>query len=302
MLHSRESFASAERRRRPGKSFPRNGAAPFALAAFALLCIYLSFAHARPTVGRRMKSGSASSPPSVVSFFALDETHVWISAVKPSEPFLVRSRDSGTSWERIPVPDTIYRLFFLNPDQGWAIYGSARAVTGLDQPNIELGLAGTRDGGRSWTHLSTLCVSTRENGILLASIGFADPLHGLIVGHQNEGRGAAMYETHDGGLSIKENREVTKHFGELFQVRSDGTGGLLVVGNDAVLRKKSARSHWETLLSPQSLSEEFGGVVLSAGSVPSAGHILLVGGGSAGHVLSSADSGKPGKFLKQARR
>ena len=240
------------------------------------------------------------SSATVTHLCVLDTSHTWLSVFAPAKSYLLRLGGSDGTWQRIPVPHAIGDFFFLNPDQGWAILADPRHAEEQAEPDLSFVLAGTEDGGSSWTRLSKVCTSNRKNSIVLTSLAFADSLNGVIVGAGSAGV-PLLFETHDGGHTIRMNRELGAIQGQGLSQVLLTSGGFLVVGNYTVLAKEAGATHWKRLLSKRDISQQFGAIMLTAGAVLSPGSFLLVGGGSKGVVLSSVDSGRTWKAVLETK-
>jgi photosystem II stability/assembly factor-like uncharacterized protein len=113
-----------------------------------------------------------------------------------SEGFMARTRDGGHTWTRIETPtkeDTLTSVFFINEQAGWAV--------GYDNTILY-----TKDGGTTWKKAVT--PSLLKDPVPLASVSFADSLHGWAVGGLSNPTSSSpstpsniILATDDGGLS-----------------------------------------------------------------------------------------------------
>lgn len=173
-----------------------------------------------------------------VSFFALNEEHVWLVGEKS----LWFSAESGFSWEKLALPKSsrngpAQRVYFLDARNGWA-FGPGKTFHR------------TADGGKSWKPVAECAgLELREENTVWTSMTFLDARHGLIAGFSdprlNEGDGLADWmlperalrrrpvpittaagETRDGGATWKFN--VTSAFGRAVRLRSRGNLGIAI--------------------------------------------------------------------------
>jgi photosystem II stability/assembly factor-like uncharacterized protein len=133
-----------------------------------------------------------------------------IHGTRRDEPFSVVTSDAGEHWEPFPLKETPISLFFLNENQGWLVTAkglwqtstSGTVWTKLPKVGAEItrvyfldeqhgwaigpkkNALETRDGGKSWIHLSAATPQFGEDPDYSAYtwITFASPQRGFITG------------------------------------------------------------------------------------------------------------------------
>lgn len=97
-----------------------------------------------------------------------------------------RTTNGGTSWEMLPSPRIIRKLFFLSSTKGWYVSDAnwPSAVGGIDS------LFGTTDGGLTWEYIA------QTPGPEIDEIGFMSEGEGWANGAQT------IYHTTDGGKTF----------------------------------------------------------------------------------------------------
>ena len=103
-----------------------------------------------------------------VSLFFLNENLGWLVTTKG----LWQTVEAGRSWMKLPkIPGDIYRVHFVDPQNGWAIGAKKTALE-------------THDGGQTWSPMSAAAADYGEdiNYSAYTWITFATPRMGLITG------------------------------------------------------------------------------------------------------------------------
>lgn len=173
-----------------------------------------------------------------VSFFALNERHVWLVGEKS----LWFSSESGFAWEKLALPKSsrgrpAQRVHFLDTRNGWA-YGPGKTFHR------------TLDGGATWKPVAECAaLQLKEENTVWTSMTFLDAQNGLIAGYNDPRMSeeaplpewmlpervqrrrpvpvtTAAGETRDGGETWKFS--VTSAFGRNVCLRSRGDRGIAI--------------------------------------------------------------------------
>jgi photosystem II stability/assembly factor-like uncharacterized protein len=129
----------------------------------------------------------------ITNIFFLDNQKGWLTG---DRGFLAQTTDGGLTWSKTTTPTSadLTDIFFISEKMGWAV-GSRSTILY------------TRDGGSTWTSAS---VSGLFGSPPLASVSFADELHGWVVGGHGEefsvvptSGSNVILSTVDGGLTWK---------------------------------------------------------------------------------------------------
>ena len=125
-------------------------------------------------------------------FFSLDGEHIWAALHNErQEQFVFRSRDGGANWTATKVPSRIWGMFFVSPDEGWAISEEGKEKT------LKVWCVHTLDGGRTWQRAGKLPATWEIYGPV-----FDTASHGWIVGSDHSGHeyaSAFVLESNDAG-------------------------------------------------------------------------------------------------------
>lgn len=105
----------------------------------------------------------------ITDVFFISDHEGWIVG---DEGFIARTNDGGRTWVTVSIQTKadFTSIFFLNAQLGW--------VTGLNSTILY-----TRDGGRTWQRSS---IANLKGSPPLASVSFADSLHGYAVGGNSD--------------------------------------------------------------------------------------------------------------------
>ncbi len=123
----------------------------------------------------------------MVDLFSLDHQNLWALVYNERrQEYLFRSTDGGTLWTAVSAPFPLYKVFFVNPTDGWGIASEG------SEPSFFCVF--TSDSGRTWKRLATLTQRTE----VPTAIAFDTSNHGWVVG-QGEAGMAFVLETNDGG-------------------------------------------------------------------------------------------------------
>lgn len=125
----------------------------------------------------------------MADFFSLDRQHAWALIYnKNDKEFLFRTTDGGANWTGSAVPFSLWRVFFADTNEGWAI---ASEGDGQSVPTFCLH---TSDSGRTWNRLGAVA----DHDERPRDIAFDSKEHGWVVGEGYAGT-AFVLETKDGG-------------------------------------------------------------------------------------------------------
>ncbi len=185
------------------------------------------------------ETATVTAPASLGSqITATDARTIWAGAQGEAgpvdHPILDVSRDGGLSWSRVPLPGLIDRWGGTsNVPLGPPVFLDAQtgffALTPAEFPSGETLIFGTRDGGRSWSRLSTLPAA------LGVPIAFADARHWLAA---EQGLPEVIDATDDGGKSWHAIPTTGLSAGGLEQLAmldpAHGFGVLLTQGNSGM--------------------------------------------------------------------
>lgn len=139
---------------------------------------------------------------------------------------ILLSDDSGTSWTQVAAPTraTLTGVFFLNPQQGWAV--------GHDQVILK-----SDDGGSSWTKV----YQDIEADSPLFDIYFLNSSHGYAIGAYGQ-----FLETFDGGNSWK-GRWISEDDFHLNQIAPLGEQLFIAAEAGFIYRSGDKGATWEVL-------------------------------------------------------
>lgn len=126
---------------------------------------------------------------SITNIFFVNNQKGWVTG---DRGFIARTTDGGLTWSKEPAPTSadLTCIFFINEQTGWAVgWGST--------------ILYTRDGGSTWKNGSVSGLFRRPP---LASVSFADELHGWAVGGYEQPASVSLFgpsnvilSTSDGG-------------------------------------------------------------------------------------------------------
>lgn len=123
------------------------------------------------------------------NIFFISDQKGWLTGERG---LIARTTDGGLTWSKEPAPTSadLTSIFFINEQTGW--------VAGVGSTILY-----TRDGGLTWKNGS---VSGLIGAPPLASVSFADELHGWAVGGHGQGASVSLFtpsnvilSTSDGG-------------------------------------------------------------------------------------------------------
>ena len=129
--------------------------------------------------------------PSKASFrglSAVDENIVWVSG---TDGTVLRSTDSGKTWDTLKVPkaeDLDFRGIRAFDDKTAVLMSSGPAEKGQAR------IYRTTDGGKDWK----LVLEEKSKGAFFDAVAFLDPMHGILLGDPVDGH-FMVYTTENGG-------------------------------------------------------------------------------------------------------
>lgn len=161
---------------------------------------------------------------------------VWVGGGLPwgeRRPFVLRTEDGGTTWQRaeIPARGRVLDVAFVDADSGWAVVED----WGADGDSAAGSVYSTSDGGRSWVRMLTV-------PSVLTTIAMNGSGHGYVFGAS----GAAL-ETADGWRnwsSIASDTDSLLQDCSLPLLGQSSNGGLMgwIVGDDGAVLELTAPS------------------------------------------------------------
>lgn len=200
---------------------------------------------------------SAGDAPPAARGLLLDAARAGNAVIAVGERgTILRSADSGHSWENIPSPTgvTLTAIAFAGEERGWAV--------GHDGVILH-----TRDGGLSWSQQYS------DNAISFLDIAATDIRHATAVGAFG-----AYFTTDDGGATWKQQRLLEEDL-HLNRISLDPDGTAFVAGERGTLLH---RLHGDDAFAP--IPTNYDGSFF--GVLPLAGKALLAYG-LRGHIYRS---------------
>ena len=198
-----------------------------------------------------------------VSF--LDSSNGWIISSGRDSAFVLRSTDSGRTWKWSSIPNTTFKVRFVNPRTGWAVGANGsilRSIDGgatwrvqqsgtdetlydvfaVDQNHAwAVGRNGivlkTENGGETWTSRKL------EFDVALTSVYFVNEKKGWATGY------GVILSSEDGGAtwSSRYNGDWKQLGGSVFA--NDKTGWV-TTGSPTILHTRNAGKSWGELQLP----------------------------------------------------
>jgi photosystem II stability/assembly factor-like uncharacterized protein len=264
-----------------------------ACSTLVTICLYLVIAAytITPCNGQELNIDTFSNSISsheITDLFFLDATHGWMAVADHNlnQNYILQSKNRGASWRRFNCPLGVKKLFFVSPDQGWALQWVVDAT--LHRTSIHL--LGTRDGGQHWTELaqSPVVDSTEQTNEYVTAMAFMDKFNGWIVGAGPDQTGLIL-QTNDGGKTLQRiNRPLSNCFG----VAAHPNAGVLVFGVGYLIRSIDKGKHWESPVDLGKLGVKPIGFLMSSAKFMHDGRGWLAGQAGRGAILTTQDFGQ----------
>jgi photosystem II stability/assembly factor-like uncharacterized protein len=247
------------------------------------LCLFVVLAVAAPSGAQNY---SYAERP-VEDVFFLDSSHGWIVVRDPDEHYLLRTSDGGSNWSQFEVPKGIFKIYFLDPQIGWAL-----ALESSGSESAKTYLFRTQNGGKTWKRSPdkafALCVM--PDCSLAVELAFTDEQHGWVIGEHAPGQGV-VWETLDGGHTVHK-LDLPALNGDACGMYASRTGNIWIFGESTILSSADKGKTWrEELVSTGGLKKR-AGLFVRSGFIFENGVGWAVGdGGATGLILGTNDFG-----------
>ncbi|MGC1374853.1 MAG: YCF48-related protein [Anaerolineales bacterium] len=93
----------------------------------------------------------------VTRYFFLDAEMAWIKEWTREGEFLYRTKNSGKTWESLPLPPNVDGLQFIDTSTGWAVSKGSCGAT------CPVALYQTNDGGQTWVQLRVNSIDGKKS-------------------------------------------------------------------------------------------------------------------------------------------
>ena len=158
----------------------------------------------------------------VLHNFFLDADTGWVLPVDPQSSAetgtLYRTSDAGQTWELVTLPFSAGQLYFIDPQNGWALVDR-----GVAAGSHAVDIYQTTDGGSLWDRVHSIDPSQPEQpgslrfGGVKNGLAFRDQTHGWIGGTVPCEACVWLYLTQDGGRTWQSQdleipADFTSHF------------------------------------------------------------------------------------------
>lgn len=261
-------------------------------ALAGVLCAIIAFAI----------SGVAQCPSDqrahVLSVYALqDGKDVWVGFYSGTDEvtrkyWIAASHDGGESWGCFPVEQPPMNMFFIGPDEGWAVFWNRQyGIKSQDKVSM------TRDGGRTWVPGATLestdkwLAANSIRNLVTTSISFIGAEHGIVTANGDGGQGL-IFQTEDSGKTFK---LVAKNLTDSLIGGSVAAGSSLwLFGSELIASSDDGGKTWSARFRRQSE----GVAEINRGIVTPNGVIWAVAGT---RILHSSDAGHSWSFTKRLK-
>jgi|HubBroStandDraft_4_1064222.scaffolds.fasta_scaffold04609_2 photosystem II stability/assembly factor-like uncharacterized protein len=217
------------------------------VAALTVLCLI-------PPVAKAQLVPVLEPPPfntnthEVTTLFFLDLSHGWVVVEDHDrQQFrLFRTDDGGIRWKRWQIPSGVFRVFFVDPQLGWAL----KLVQGKAPDDQAFHLLRTDDGGKSWKDTSSKPIidsraawhgSARE-------FAFVDSRRGWVIGAGppvNSQLVALILQASDGGRSVHRVVDIPKSLWACSGIFASRQAGVWVYGEGYVIHSNDFGATWE---------------------------------------------------------
>jgi photosystem II stability/assembly factor-like uncharacterized protein len=220
---------------------------------------------------------------------ALD--HCWATLLRDSMTsnrawYFVRTDDGGKSWKAWRQSPGVAQVFFINPESGWGLSGSADSQS----------LAETSDGGRTWRLLPPLPhASPKTSDLMVGNFKFLDSRNGWIIGSRSGGL-SYLARTTDGGESAKIVTEISEEFGVTRTIATAGNR-VWLFGNDSILYSEDSGQTWKQQIDEKSL--RVGALTIESARMRTDGQGIAVGETGGAVILKTDDFGQHWRIALQ---
>jgi photosystem II stability/assembly factor-like uncharacterized protein len=246
------------------------------------LCLFVVLVGAKPSGAQNYSYAERPTE----DFFFIDSSHGWIVVRDPGRYYLLRTTNGGTSWSKFSLPRGINKVFFLDPQIGWAI-----ALESSGNESAKTYLFRTRNGGKSWERSPgkpfALCVASDCS--LVNGLAFVDQLHGWMIGQRSGGDGI-VWETSDGGHTVHK-LVLPAVTGAASGIYTNRSGRIWIFGENFILSSADEGKSWREALVSTGLLKKRAELFLESAFILDDGLGWAVGGGSSGVILGTSDHG-----------
>lgn len=223
----------------------------------------------------------------VEDVFFLDASNGWMVVYDADRYYLLRTTNGGGSWSKFPIPRGTNRVFFLDPQIGWAL-----VLEPSSSESAKTYLFRTRNGGKIWERSANKafarCVVTQDCS-LVNGLAFTDRKHGWMIG-QRSGCGGQVWQTSDGGHTVH-LLKLPAVTGAASGVYANHAGSIWIFGENFILSSADDGKSWKAGLVSTGLLKGRAELFLESGFIFENGVGWAVGGGGAGAILSTNDFG-----------
>jgi photosystem II stability/assembly factor-like uncharacterized protein len=201
--------------------------------------------------------------------------------------YFVRTDDGGKSWKSWRQSPGMAQVFFITPESGWGLSGSADSQS----------LAETSDGGQTWRLLPPLPhVSPKTSDLIVQDFQFLDSRNGWIIGSRSGGL-SYLARTTDGGESAKIGTEISEEFGVTRAIATASVNRVWLFGNDSILYSEDSGQTWKQQVDKNGL--RVGALTIESARMRADGHGIAVGETGGAVILKTDDFGQHWRIALQ---
>jgi photosystem II stability/assembly factor-like uncharacterized protein len=221
---------------------------------------------------------------------ALD--HCWATLIRDVMTnnrawYFARTNDGGRSWKSWRQSPGVAQVFFITPESGWGLSGSADSQS----------LAKTSDGGQTWRLLPPLPhASSKTSDLIIGDFQFLDSRNGWIIGSRSGGL-SYLAHTMDGGKSAKIVPELSEEFGVTRAIATASANRVWLFGNDSILYSEDSGQTWKQQIDEKSL--RVGALTIESARMRADGHGIAVGESGGAVILKTDDFGQHWRIALQ---
>lgn len=223
----------------------------------------------------------------VKDVFFLDSHHGWIVARDNDRYFVLQTTDGGSSWSKFPIPKGAYKIFFPNPQIGWAL-----VLDAIGEESAKTYLFRTRDGGQTWepSQRTAIARCVPADCSLVTGLAFTDDQHGWMIGQQLGGDGE-VWEALDGG-KIVHKLDLSAVTGAVSGIYATRTGRIWIFGEAVILSSHDQGKSWKDELAASGILGKRAQLIVRSGQILESGVGWAVGdGGATGLILLTDNFG-----------